>query len=210
LSARGTFLGGALAAAMAIAPAGAAGGDAGVSAARHGRSLLVVGDSLAVGTRPYIRRYLRGWRVHQRTSISMQVTEGPHILHGYGRHLPRVVFVNLGTNGGPRDGGTFVTAIRRTMRIAGPKRCVVWASIVRPRVGGASYQGLNRLLAHQARHRRNLIMFRWVRLAHRHRSWFGPDGVHPTATGYQVRAKAMARDIRSCRRVALHRHRHRR
>jgi lysophospholipase L1-like esterase len=135
----------------------------------------------------------------------MQVTEGPHILHGYGRHLPRVVFVNLGTNGDPRAVGTFVHSIRRIMRIAGPKRCVVWASIVRPPVAGASYQRLNRALAEQADRRRNLIMFRWVRLAHRHRSWFGPDHVHPTATGYRVRAKAMARDIRTCRTVALHR-----
>ena len=38
--------------------------------AAKGRSLLVVGDSLTVGTKPYIRRYLRGWRVHQRVAIS--------------------------------------------------------------------------------------------------------------------------------------------
>jgi lysophospholipase L1-like esterase len=163
------------------------------------RTLLVVGDSLTVGTQPYIHRYLRGWHIHQRVAISTQVTEGPGILHSYGRHLPRVIFVNLGTNGDPRATGTFLSAIRRTMRIAGPRRCVVWASIVRPPVAGASYHRLNLVLADQARKRRNLIMFRWVRLARRHPSWFGPDHVHVTGVGYRVRARAMATQIRHCR-----------
>lgn len=177
--------------------------DAGAARIPGSRTLLVVGDSLTVGTQPYIHRNLRGWRIHQRIAISTQVTDGPGILKGYGRHLPRVIFVNLGTNGDPRATGTFLSAVRRTMRIAGPRRCVVWASIVRPPVAGASYQRLNRVLADQARKRRNLIMFRWVRLARRHPSWFGPDHVHVTATGYEVRARAMATQIRHCREHAL-------
>lgn len=175
--------------------------------AKHGRSLLVVGDSLTVGTRPYLHSFLRGWRIHHHVSISKQVTEGPGDLARWGRHLPRVVFVNLGTNGDPGGVGLFVTAVRRVMRIAGPKRCVVWSSIVRPSVGGRSYRGLNAGLARQARRRRNLIMFRWVRMAHRHPGWFGPDGVHVTASAYRVRAREMARQIRQCRKLALHRRR---
>jgi hypothetical protein len=171
----------------------------------RGRSLLVVGDSLTVGTRPYMHEFLRGWHIHQDVAISTQVSEGPVILKRFGRHLPRVIFVNLGTNGGPGDVSTFLRAIRRTMHIAGPRRCVVWSSIVRPPVGGISYQRLNRVLARQARKRRNLIMFRWVRLARRHPGWFGPDHVHVTATGYRVRARAMATDIRHCRQEALDR-----
>jgi len=197
-----------VAAAMALLVA-----DAGAARVPGSRTLLVAGDSLTVGTEPYIHRYLRGWHIRQRVDISTQVTEGPGILKSYGRHLPRVIFVNLGTNGDPRATGTFLSAIRRTMRIAGPRRCVVWASIVRPPVGGASYHRLNRVLAAQARKRPNLIMFRWVRLARRHPSWFGPDHVHVTATGYKVRARAMATQIRHCReqtlrpkRVALPRH----
>jgi lysophospholipase L1-like esterase len=167
------------------------------------RTLLVVGDSLTVGTEPYIHRYLRGWRIHQRVAISTQVTEGPGILRSYGRHLPRVIFVNLGTNGDPRASGTFLSTIRRTMRIAGPRRCVVWSTIVRPPVAGASYTRLNRVLAEQARKRPNLIVFRWVRLARRHPEWFGPDHVHVTAAGYKVRARAMATQIRHCREQTL-------
>lgn len=167
------------------------------------RTLLVVGDSLTVGTQPYIRHFLRGWRIHQEVSISKQVTDGPGTLKRYGRRLQRVIFVNLGTNGDPRATVTFLSSIRRTMKIAGPRRCVVWSSIVRPPVAGASYQRLNRVLADQAAKRPNLIMFRWVRLARRHPSWFGPDHVHVTATAYRVRARAMAEQIRSCREHVL-------
>jgi hypothetical protein len=175
--------------------------------ARHGRSLLVVGDSLAVGTRPYIHRHLHGWRIHQHATISMHAPEGPHIMRAYGRHLPRVIFVSLGTNDDPRAVGSFVHQVRKALRIAGPRRCVVWSSIVRPPVAGTSYHHLNRALARLDRKRPRLVMFRWARLAHRHRYWFGSDGVHPNATGYKVRARHMARAIRTCRRIAL---RHRR
>ena len=169
------------------------------------RSLLVVGDSLTVGTRPYLHHWLGRWHIHTVASISKQVSEGPPTLRSFGSRLPRVIFVNLGTNGDPRATGTFLSAIRRTMRIAGPRRCVVWATIVRPPVAGASYRRLNRVLADQARKRPNLILFRWARLARRHPNWFGPDHVHVTAAGYQVRARAMAVQIRECRRLSLRR-----
>jgi hypothetical protein len=173
--------------------------DVGAARLPYSRTLLVVGDSLTVGTQPYIGHFLRGWRVRHDVSISKQVTEGPGDLKRWGRRLPRVIFVNLGTNGDPRAVGTFLTSLRRVMKIAGPNRCVVWASIVRPPVGGASYHAMNRTLANQARKRRNLIMFRWVRMARAHPYWFGGDHVHVTATAYRTRARAMAVQIRHCR-----------
>jgi lysophospholipase L1-like esterase len=169
------------------------------------RTLLVVGDSLTVGTRPYLRHWLGRWHIHTEVSVSKQVTEGPPTLARYGRRLPRVIFVNLGTNGDPRAVSLFRRQVRRTMRIAGKERCVVWSTIVRPRVAGRSYHDLNRVLADEASKRPNLMLFRWVRLARRHPSWFGPDHVHVTASAYNVRARAMARTIRSCRRQTLRR-----
>lgn len=190
-----------LAAAALIA---ALAGDAvGASHLRGSRTLLVVGDSLTVGTRPYLAHFLPRWHVHTEVSISKQVTEGPPTLRRYGKRLPRVIFVNLGTNGDPGSVGLFLGALRSTMRIAGPHRCVVWATIVRPPVGGRSYRGLNGALADQARRRPNLILFRWARLARMHPGWFGPDHVHVTASAYRIRARAMAVDIRRCRALTL-------
>jgi lysophospholipase L1-like esterase len=178
----------------------------GLGAARlpAGRTLLVVGDSLTVGTQPYLPHYLPGWRIRQEVSVSKQVTDGPPALRRYGRRLPRVVFVNLGTNGDPRGVGLFLHALRQVMKIAGPRRCVVWSTIVRPPVGGASYSALNRALAGEGTRLRNLILFRWTRLAGRHPYWFGPDHVHVTASAYRIRARAMARDIGRCREIAVH------
>ena len=162
-------------------------------------TLLVVGDSLTVGTRPYLRHWLGRWYIRTIVSISKQVTEGPPTLRAFGRRLPRVIFVNLGTNGDPRAVSLFRRQVRRTMRIAGPRRCVVWSSIVRPPVAGRSYHGLNAVLAQEARKRPNLMLFRWARMARRHPSWFGSDHVHVTAHAYNIRARAMARTIRRCR-----------
>jgi lysophospholipase L1-like esterase len=169
------------------------------------RTLLVVGDSLTVGTRPYLHHWLGRWHIHTVVSISKQVTEGPPTLRAFGSRLPRVIFVNLGTNGDPRAVSLFRRQIVRTMHIAGRRRCVVWASIVRPPVAGRSYHDLNLTLADEARRRRNLMLFRWAKLARRHPSWFGPDHVHVTASAYNIRARAMARMIRRCREETLRR-----
>ena len=169
------------------------------------RTLLVVGDSLTVGTRPYLHHWLGRWHIHTVASVSKQVTEGPRTLRSFGSRLPRVVFVNLGTNGDPRAVSLFRHEVRATMHTAGPDRCVVWSTIVRPPVAGRSYAALNGVLAGEAAKRRNLMLFRWVRLAHRHPGWFGPDHVHVTAAAYNVRARAMARTIRSCRKQTLER-----
>jgi hypothetical protein len=169
------------------------------------KSLLVVGDSLAVGTKPYLGHYLPGWHVTTSATISRHAPEGAGVMKSFGKHLPRVIFVNLGTNDSPGAVGQFLTSLRRVMDVAGPTRCVVWADIVRPPVGGVSYSAINHALSVQAAGRRNLIKFKWKKLANRHRGWFGPDGVHPTATGYQVRAKAMAHNIRVCRKLTLRR-----
>jgi lysophospholipase L1-like esterase len=186
------------AAALAVLPAAAARPN------RPGsRTLLVVGDSLTVGTRPYLHHWLGRWHIRTIVSISKQVTEGPPTLRAFGRRLPRVIFVNLGTNGDPRAVSLFRHEIRRTMRIAGPRRCVVWSSIVRPPVAGRSYHDRNRVIAAEARRRPNLLLFRWAKLARRHPSWFGSDHVHVTASAYNIRARAMARTIRHCRRETL-------
>src|SRR4051812_19281190 len=202
---RGAIPPGALVAASVAVLIAGAGHDAGARRNAHGRTLLVVGDSLAVGTRPYVKRFLHGWRVRQVTSISMHAPEGPRVMRRYRRHLARVVFVNLGTNDDPRGVRAFLHSLRRVMRIAGPHRCVVWATIYRPPVGGASYARMNRAPAGRARPRGRLIVFRGARRARAHRYWFGSDHVHPTATGYRVRARAMSHSIRVCRKIALRR-----
>jgi hypothetical protein len=163
------------------------------------RRLLVNGDSLAVGTQPYLPQELRRWRITQSVSISRHAFEGASVLRAYGSSLPRVIHVSLGTNDDPRSVGSFRAAIRETMGVAGPRRCVVWTNIVRPPVAGASYAGYNRALAEESRGRENLRVVNWARLVRVNPGWLASDGVHVSATGYQARARAIATSVRRCR-----------
>jgi hypothetical protein len=162
------------------------------------RRLLVNGDSLAVGTAPYLPRALRRWRVIQSTAISRHAFEGPAVMRAFGRSLPRVIHISLGTNDDPRQVSTFRSAIRSVMQVAGPRRCVVWANIVRPPVAGASYAGFNRALAEESRPRENLRVVNWARMVRQNPGWLAADGVHVTASAYQIRASAVARSVRRC------------
>jgi hypothetical protein len=178
---------------LALAPAAPA------SAEGLSRRLLVNGDSLAVGTQPYIPLALRHWKVTQSTAVSRHAYEGASVMRAYGRGLPRVIHVSLGTNDDPRSVSAFRSAIREVMAVAGPRRCVVWANIVRPPVAGASYAGYNRALAQESRPRQNLRVVNWARLVSENSYWLAGDGVHVSAEGYQVRARAVARSVRRCR-----------
>lgn len=168
------------------------------SASASSKRVLVNGDSLAVGTAPYIPGLLPHWSVQQTTKTSRHAPEGPPILRGYGRSLPRVLVISLGTNDDPRALSTFRQAVHDTMSIAGSKRCVVWVNIVRPAVVGTSYAGYNRVLSEESKPRENLRVVNWARMAHSHPEWFGSDGVHPDASGYQTRAAAIARSVKRC------------
>jgi hypothetical protein len=168
--------------------------------ASRARNLLVNGDSLAVGTAPYLPRALRRWRVTQSTAISRHAFEGASIMRAYGRRLPRVIHVSLGTNDDPRSISGFRAAIREVMAVAGPRRCVVWANIVRPPVAGASYAGYNRVLRQESKPRENLRVVDWARMVRQNPGWLAGDGVHVTATGYQYRASRVAESVRRCHR----------
>jgi hypothetical protein len=172
---------------------------AAASAQAAERSMLVVGDSLAEGTRPYIPKELPGWRVKQSTKVSRHAYEGDDVMRRYGDKLPRVIHASLGTNDDPSQVEGFREAIRNVMKVAGGRRCVVWANIVRPPFGGVSYRGYNRALADEDARRDNLLVLNWKRMVHRHPDWLADDGVHVSAEGYAARARATARLVRRCR-----------
>ena len=171
---------------------------ASASPAAGSRSVLSYGDSLSVGTDLYLGTYLHGWNVRSLAAVSTHADAVPAALRSFGRSLPRVVVVSAGTNDDPGRVSGFARLVRESLAIAGPHRCVVWSTIVRPPYAGVSYSGYNRALTTLSRHHANLFVFDWVSLADAHPSWFGSDGVHPTATGYRARAKAIAQLVRRC------------
>jgi lysophospholipase L1-like esterase len=170
---------------------------AGAQALSH--RLFVNGDSLAVGTKPYIPKQLNGWKVTQSATVSRHANQGADVMRAYGRSLPRVIHVSLGTNDDPNDVAGFRAALRDVMDVAGSRRCVVWTNIVRPPAAGASYAGYNRVLARESARRDNLRVVNWLRMVREHPEWVVGDGVHVNADGYRARAKAVARAVRRCR-----------
>ena len=113
-------------------------------AAAEARGVFVDGDSLAVGTRPYLEDELPAWTVRTSATVSRHADEGAAVLRAAGR-LPKVIAVSLGTNDDPRSVAAFESAIESLVGAAGG-RCVVWATIRRPPVAGAGYRGYNEVL----------------------------------------------------------------
>jgi len=164
------------------------------------RTLYVDGDSLAVGTGWYLSTFLPGWTLRGTVAVSRHASEGAFAVEERAREglLERVVVVDLGTNDDPSAVSRFRDYVRGVVRAAGPSRCVIWSTINRPPYNGMSYDGYNGVLRVLDARYRNLRVFDWAGLARTHPAWFGPDGVHPTMTGYRARAVGMARLIKNC------------
>jgi hypothetical protein len=185
-------------AAVAVALAAALLLAAAAHAAPPRRSALHIGDSLAYGTALYLKRYLPGWKVTEDIEVSMQSYAVPSRVAAQGSALPRVLVVSAGTNGPPSPTSLFVADVRKVLRLVGPRRCVVWANVVRPPYQGVSYDALNRALAELDRRTRNLLVFDWARMIRRNPSALSEDGVHVAVPFYRKRAQAMAALAKRC------------
>jgi hypothetical protein len=161
------------------------------------RAVFSVGDSLGEGTKPYLPRALPGWKVSQSVSTSRFLDEGVAIVRSRSS-LPAVIVFALGTNNDPHQVSLFRGSVEAVLQTVGRTRCVVVPNIVRPPVGGASYAGFNRALDDLAGRHRNLRIADWAGLISRNRGWLASDGSHVTATGYQARARLIAKQVERC------------
>ena len=161
-------------------------------------TVFQVGDSLAYGTSLYLPQYLKGWRITENVDVSMQSYSVPRLVAAQGSGLPRVVLVSAGTNGSPKATSAFKSDVRRVLRLAGPRRCVIWANIVRPPYKGVSYAGLNRVLADLDRRYRSLVVFDWAGMVRRNPAALADDGVHVAVPFYRKRAQALATLAKRC------------
>ena len=178
-------LAGALALAVPAAPAAA-------ETARP--QVLVVGDSLAVGTEPFLAELLPGSDLTWDARSGRTTPEGMQALRAALHAVtPQTVVVSLGTNDGS-DPARFADRLRRTLAAIPPSACVVWASIIRPPRKGA-YLGLNRVLRARAQHDPRLSVVNWDAAVARG-SVLLPDGLHPDSTGYRYRSRLVARAVR--------------
>ena len=108
-----------------------------------------------------------------------------------------MLVVSAGTNDDPRE-RLRVLAVRLGRPRSGRARSLRrLADIARPPVGGATYSGLNRVLARADRRNASLVLVDWVGMVRRNPRWLGRDGVHASAAGYRARARAIATAVKT-------------
>ena len=147
--------------------------------------VFVEGDSLTVGARPYINRMLRprvGFLAID-AAVGRPTRTGISKLNSQAAKIANVWVIGLGTNDGPDPVQTRAN-VYRVMQMAAGKKRIVWVNVVRP--GG--YGQVNVMLRNLGQYFPNLTILNWAWTAYSNRSIMAGDGVHLTASGYQLRA----------------------
>jgi lysophospholipase L1-like esterase len=152
--------------------------------------VLVVGDSLAVGMRPFLGAMLEPGEVVWDARSGRTTPEGLVRLRARLREVaPQTVVISLGTNDGP-DPARFAGRIQRALQAIPISACIVWADINRPpRKGG--YHALNHVLEQAAAKDPRVVLVHWDRAVLRGTVAL-PDGLHPDAPGFRYRSLMIA------------------
>lgn len=161
--------------------------------ASPGDVLLEIGDSLAVGTKPFLGPMLSDYNLISDVRNGITTPQGMRLLRiSLNRVSPKIVIVSLGTNDGG-DPRRFADRLRRTLSYVPLDTCVIWSTIIRPRRKGP-YRPLNRVLHRYKKLDPRLVVVDWE-----HAVTFGtvllPDGLHADAEGYRHRSLMIAHAV---------------
>jgi hypothetical protein len=166
-----------------------------------GNAVVLVGDSLALGMAPALQGLLPGRPVLVDARVGRALDEGMQVLAGARPPHGQLAF-SLFTNDDPIRIERLDAAVRASVAALGSRGCAVWATIVRPRVGGRSYGAVNarlRALVTDPALGGRLAIADWARaVGHHRRAWLAKDGVHATAAGYLARAELYAGALSGC------------
>ena len=158
-------------------------------------SVSLIGDSLNLGMEPVLQEALPRWTVHTDDVVGRGTATGLERLRAAGSSLALYVVVSLGTNDPVSGVDAFRTDVAEALQIAGPRRCVVWATIHRD---GSAYDSFNDVLRAAAKRNRNLRLVEWAQMIDKHTDWLAFDGIHGNPDGYAARADAVVAAMRSC------------
>ncbi len=164
--------------------------------AAAGASVLYVGDSLGVGTAPYLRSQLGGAGLEADAEIGRPSGVGVDVLGSLIAAEHDVVVFDLGTNDDPAAPDQLASDLAAAREIAGD-RCLVVATLNRPPLNGVSVDGLNRAVTSFAARDPNVSVVDWHAAAAADPELL-IDGIHTDAEGYALRAGLFADAISSC------------
>jgi hypothetical protein len=159
--------------------------------------VLIVGDSLAVGMKPFLREMIPDRKVTVDARAGRTTPQGMEALRLDLQYTaPQTVVISLGTNDGS-DAKLFGDRVRRMLLDIDPDTCIVWPAIIRPPRKG-DYRGLNKVLRREARRDRRMTIIPWDRMVSKGTVSLR-DGVHPNSDGYRYRAYVTAAAVdRGC------------
>jgi hypothetical protein len=161
------------------------------------QGVVVVGDSLGVGTQPYLQRALPGVPMRFDVLIGRPSSAGPGILARMIKPSDQVVIFDLGTNDSPGNPQQLADDLASARRIAG-NRCMIVATLNRPPVGGVSVAGLNAVVRSFAASQANVLLIPWHEEAHSQPGLLIGDGIHGTGAGYAARGDVFAQAVTAC------------
>ncbi|MBI1376147.1 MAG: hypothetical protein GC157_01475 [Frankiales bacterium] len=153
--------------------------------------VFAVGDSVMLGA----LRCLPAYRIEADARGNRQAWQGAALLAARRSHLPHVVVVHLGTNGGIDR--TWIDTIMRTL---GHGRRVVWVTLqLRNDYARYSYEdSSNAAIRAVVRRYPNARMADWNAVSEPHRSqWLWADGIHLRPEGCRAYARLVAHVARA-------------
>jgi dienelactone hydrolase len=158
-------------------------------------AVLVVGDSLVIGTTPYLKGELSE-PVTGDGRIGRPSSEAVSVLRSRFSGQ-RVVVFDAGVNDDPSQPSRLSNDLAAARSITGD-RCLVVSTMHRPPYRGVSVDGLNRAVRSFASSSPAVRLVDWRAAAVANPRLINPDGVHPTSAGYQFRARLFAQAIAEC------------
>jgi lysophospholipase L1-like esterase len=169
--------------------------DATTSAAVTRGTATLVGDSLNVGVEPYLPAALPHWTIVTNDRVGRTTAEGIDELEAGRAPLSPYVVVSLGTNDSADGAESFRADVARVLKLIGPNRCVIWATIWR---NGKPNDAFNGVLRDAADANQRVRLVEWAAMVQAHPDWLAGDRLHGNETGYRERARAVAAATRSC------------
>lgn len=159
--------------------------------------VLVVGDSLEVGTGPHLERELADRKVEVDARTGRPSDEGLRVLRSRLRPGHRVVVFDLGTNDDPSRPAVLQASLSGALALAGD-RCLVISTLRRPPLNGVPVDRMNAVVEGVAAGAPTVQLVDWRRATAEDPGLVAPDGVHATPAGYPQRAKLVAAAVRAC------------
>ncbi len=159
--------------------------------------VLVVGDSLEVGSGPYVEGDLSPTPVTVDAVVGRTSGEILEALRANIASDPAVVVFDAGTNDDPANPAVLAANLEAASELAAG-RCMVVATINRPPYNGYGPEGLNQVIASFAAARPGTVVVDWQAAALAHPELINSDGVHPTPEGYALRGQMIAQGVQRC------------